>query len=166
MWFCRVPSATDKSTDLRQRLACGLEPSIRVAIKCENPPRASLPLSLHPREQMSSAIDEPTVARRIVTPPDSDEKRDRAETASLPSKNHHDLVTAVPPEHDLEDPEAEGEKKVSFYQRYRPFILAGIAIVILGWWISATVLPATRHRWYTAFARLKKTCTQRLIFLR
>ncbi|KAI0745002.1 Na+ dependent nucleoside transporter C-terminus-domain-containing protein [Earliella scabrosa] len=34
-----------------------------------------------------------------------------------------------------------------FYARYRPFVLAGVAAVILGWWISATVLEATRHRW-------------------
>ena len=34
------------------------------------------------------------------------------------------------------------------YQKLRPFILAGLAAVILGWWISATVLEATRHRWY------------------
>ncbi|KAF9038383.1 H+/nucleoside cotransporter [Hymenopellis radicata] len=30
----------------------------------------------------------------------------------------------------------------------RPFINATAPIVILGWWISATILPATRHRWY------------------
>lgn len=33
------------------------------------------------------------------------------------------------------------------YERLRPFILTGIALVILGWWISSIVLPATRHRW-------------------
>ncbi|KAJ3518129.1 hypothetical protein NLJ89_g46 [Agrocybe chaxingu] len=31
--------------------------------------------------------------------------------------------------------------------RFRPFILGALALVILGWWISATVLEATRHRW-------------------
>jgi len=34
------------------------------------------------------------------------------------------------------------------YERLRPFILVGVALVILGWWISSIVLPATRHRWY------------------
>ncbi|KAJ4468265.1 Na+ dependent nucleoside transporter C-terminus-domain-containing protein [Lentinula aciculospora] len=34
-----------------------------------------------------------------------------------------------------------------FYQRFRPFILAAVAAIIIGWWISATVLKATRHRW-------------------
>lgn len=39
------------------------------------------------------------------------------------------------------------EKPPTFYRRYRPYILSGVAAAILGWWISATVLPATRHRW-------------------
>jgi hypothetical protein len=30
----------------------------------------------------------------------------------------------------------------------KPFMLAGVAVVILGWWISSTVSKATRHRWY------------------
>ncbi|XP_006460871.1 hypothetical protein AGABI2DRAFT_68805 [Agaricus bisporus var. bisporus H97] len=55
---------------------------------------------------------------------------------------------------DADDPEAlakfptpEGNKTSNFYARFRPYILGGIAAAILGWWISATVLPATRHRW-------------------
>ena len=40
------------------------------------------------------------------------------------------------------EPQREG-----LYRRFRPFILAGCALVILGWWISATVLQATRRRW-------------------
>ncbi|KAF9453969.1 hypothetical protein P691DRAFT_770974 [Macrolepiota fuliginosa MF-IS2] len=44
--------------------------------------------------------------------------------------------------------ETEDEGKgTSFYKKFRPYILFGLAAVILGWWISATVLPATRHRW-------------------
>lgn len=39
------------------------------------------------------------------------------------------------------------ETPVTFSQRYRPFILGSLATLILGWWISATVLKATRHRW-------------------
>ncbi|KIJ39428.1 hypothetical protein M422DRAFT_32685 [Sphaerobolus stellatus SS14] len=40
---------------------------------------------------------------------------------------------------------SEDEKKTT--RSYRPYILAVLAAVILGWWISSTVLPATRHRW-------------------
>ncbi|KXN87360.1 Solute carrier family 28 member 3 [Leucoagaricus sp. SymC.cos] len=43
--------------------------------------------------------------------------------------------------------EAEEQKPPTFYRKYRPYILFGVAAAILGWWISATVLPATRHRW-------------------
>lgn len=41
----------------------------------------------------------------------------------------------------------EEDEKNTFYWRFRPFILGGLAAVILGWWISATVLKATRPRW-------------------
>ena len=34
------------------------------------------------------------------------------------------------------------------YERLRPFILVGLALLILAWWISSIVLPATRHRWF------------------
>jgi hypothetical protein len=34
------------------------------------------------------------------------------------------------------------------YERLRPFILVSLALLILGWWISSIVLPATRHRWF------------------
>ena len=49
------------------------------------------------------------------------------------------------------DDAAEEESKArrkALYAKFRPFILGGIAAVILGWWISATVLKATRHRWF------------------
>lgn len=45
---------------------------------------------------------------------------------------------------------AEETKEHSWtsYERLRPFILVGIALLILAWWISSTILPATRHRWF------------------
>ncbi|KIM45131.1 hypothetical protein M413DRAFT_441804 [Hebeloma cylindrosporum] len=33
------------------------------------------------------------------------------------------------------------------FDKFRPYVLIGLALLILGWWISATVLQATRHRW-------------------
>lgn len=57
-------------------------------------------------------------------------------------------------------PVLESEEHVSsgslFYQRFRPYILAGVAAVIIGWWISATVLKTTRHRWcaFSSFSLL------------
>jgi len=34
-----------------------------------------------------------------------------------------------------------------FFNKFRPHLLIGLALLILGWWTSATVLQATRHRW-------------------
>jgi len=50
-----------------------------------------------------------------------------------------------------EDVEETKEHSWTSYERLRPFILVGLALVILGWWISSIVLPATRHRWYVCF---------------
>ncbi|KAH7108114.1 Na+ dependent nucleoside transporter C-terminus-domain-containing protein [Auriculariales sp. MPI-PUGE-AT-0066] len=44
---------------------------------------------------------------------------------------------------DEEEP-AQGSR---LYARLRPFILIGVALVLLGWWISSIVLKETRHRW-------------------
>lgn len=38
--------------------------------------------------------------------------------------------------------------RAALYKRFWPFILAGVAAVILGWWISSIILKTTRHRWY------------------
>lgn len=40
--------------------------------------------------------------------------------------------------------------------KYRVFVLIGLAALILGWWISATILKATRGRWYDILSLLKK----------
>ncbi|KAF9780562.1 Na+ dependent nucleoside transporter C-terminus-domain-containing protein, partial [Thelephora terrestris] len=43
--------------------------------------------------------------------------------------------------------ESKGHSGIN-YRRLRPFILVGLALLILGWWISSIVLPETRHRWF------------------
>lgn len=48
-----------------------------------------------------------------------------------------------------EDHIAATKRRQEMYSKLRPYILFGVAAVILGWWISATVLKATRHRWYS-----------------
>ncbi|KAG5643825.1 hypothetical protein DXG03_009602 [Asterophora parasitica] len=52
----------------------------------------------------------------------------------------HDLETNQPVEE-------EEEKPNSFYAKIQPLFPPALALLILGWWISATVLKATRHRW-------------------
>jgi CNT family concentrative nucleoside transporter len=46
-----------------------------------------------------------------------------------------------------EDIEKSQARRAIFWSKYRPFILTGVATMIFGWWVSATVLKATRHRW-------------------
>jgi concentrative nucleoside transporter, CNT family len=46
-----------------------------------------------------------------------------------------------------DDRDLSKETRSDFYAKCRPFILGGLAALILGWWISATVLRETRHRW-------------------
>ncbi|TEB37527.1 hypothetical protein FA13DRAFT_1726638 [Coprinellus micaceus] len=61
----------------------------------------------------------------------------------VPSNDPEVFVQNTPNDED-EEPKGLWSR---IYRRYRPFILAFVALVILGWWISATVLKATRHRW-------------------
>lgn len=57
--------------------------------------------------------------------------------------------TVEPYVHRADDDLVESQaRRAAFYKRFRPFILAGVAAVILGWWISSTILKATRHRWH------------------
>jgi hypothetical protein len=58
------------------------------------------------------------------------------------------------------DTEQSQSRRSGLYAKYRPLILAGLATVILAWWISATVLPATRHRWYVFSTNLYYTPTK------
>ena len=61
----------------------------------------------------------------------------------LGNTNFAGVEKETPQEYAEED---KGHSRVS-YGRLRPFILVGLALLILGWWISSIVLPATRHRW-------------------
>lgn len=67
-------------------------------------------------------------------------------------RDHKDLEAAVVPDNVIV--EEDEEHGLKLYQRFRPLILGGFALVILAWWISATTLKATRHRWIvqTVFA--------------
>ncbi|KAG7446453.1 uncharacterized protein BT62DRAFT_931886 [Guyanagaster necrorhizus] len=70
-------------------------------------------------------------------------RKTTSSSMSFDEKKHH---AAKDPEV-VTPKEKEEDETTTFYQRFRPFILGAVAIVILGWWISATVLKATRHRW-------------------
>ena len=46
---------------------------------------------------------------------------------------------------------SEEIQSLGLHPKLRPYILTALALLILGWWISATVLEATRHRWYALY---------------
>ncbi|KAF8160955.1 Na+ dependent nucleoside transporter C-terminus-domain-containing protein [Crassisporium funariophilum] len=43
--------------------------------------------------------------------------------------------------------EQDESKSTGLYSKLRPYLLTALALVILGWWISSTILKTTRHRW-------------------
>jgi len=76
---------------------------------------------------------------------------------SLTKNDSESIGSASDEKKDRNDPEVLGvppagvdeqeERVAQVHSKYRPYILSVLAIVILGWWISATILKATRHRW-------------------
>jgi concentrative nucleoside transporter, CNT family len=73
------------------------------------------------------------------------ERKQSASDSSVLKNTTADGVEKGMPQEDVE--ETKVHSWVS-YKRLRPFILVGLALLILGWWISSIVLPATRHRWF------------------
>ncbi|KAF8990727.1 Na+ dependent nucleoside transporter C-terminus-domain-containing protein [Cyathus striatus] len=43
------------------------------------------------------------------------------------------------------------ERNRAVWAKARPFVLSALALVILAWWVCATVLNDTRHRWFVPF---------------
>ena len=71
-------------------------------------------------------------------------KHSTSDSSSVLKRATVDVVEKGAPQEDVE--ETKGHSWAS-YERLRPFILLGLALLILAWWISSIVLPATRHRW-------------------
>lgn len=53
----------------------------------------------------------------------------------------------------LGDDKEEGARERAFNEKLRVLFLVGLAALILGWWISSTVLKATRDRWQVCRSR-------------
>ncbi|KAI0712943.1 Na+ dependent nucleoside transporter C-terminus-domain-containing protein [Cerioporus squamosus] len=87
---------------------------------------------LHRKQSQSSADD--SIAKVDPTNVSTDVQVKDPEKAS-----------AAQPEDEDEDEDVSALTKG--YRRFRPLVLVALAAVILGWWICATILPATRHRW-------------------
>jgi concentrative nucleoside transporter, CNT family len=80
-----------------------------------------------------------------ISPYTADEKQ-RGSSTSLAKERPIADAAALDAKEEA-DIEANRKKQASIWRKIRPFFLTALILLILGWWISATVLPATRHRW-------------------
>ena len=70
-------------------------------------------------------------------------RRSPSDSSGINEKKFEDAEKAIVVAQD-----AEEDRPETFYTKNRPYVLGALALLILGWWISATILPATRPRWY------------------
>jgi CNT family concentrative nucleoside transporter len=94
-----------------------------------------------------SAVQVNTEKQNIV-----ERKPSTSDSSSVLKQTNAAEAEKGPPQPE-EDVEETKEHSWTSYERLRPFILLGIALLILGWWISSIVLPATRHRWFVFQSR-------------
>ncbi|KAF9484500.1 hypothetical protein BDN70DRAFT_126297 [Pholiota conissans] len=82
---------------------------------------------------MAAAIEPSQVVKRTTS---------QSSSSSLKEKGASEPAVYL-----TKDPESDEIGEESKLHKLRPFILGGLGLLILAWWISATVLDATRHRW-------------------
>ena len=76
-----------------------------------------------------------------------DEKPAAIQRSSSRSSVRKEKIDDDPEAQKLQVVDSQDNDEKASQSKYRPFILATLALLILGWWISATVLRVTRHRW-------------------
>jgi CNT family concentrative nucleoside transporter len=88
-------------------------------------------------------VTEPTASTPVVR------KNSNASTSSISNEKVVDPEAQVAKEvaHDEAELEEAKARQHALYAKLRPFILGGLAAVIIGWWISSIIMHATRHRW-------------------
>jgi hypothetical protein len=105
----------------------------------------------------TTALVQEVSYRRKAPNNEVDEKKTRS-SSSIDSQNRRPVDPAVNGETNVlaakeeEEIEKQKAKRAILWRKIRPFVLSGLALLILGWWISATVLPGTRNRWYVPLA--------------
>lgn len=103
--------------------------------------------SRHSHDQLGTGTPAPVMAED--TQPTLEKKRSHS-TDSFPEDKERGPVDARTVPESERDIVVE-EEAPSWYARHKVLInrvlLFALAAVILGWWITSTILPATRHRW-------------------
>ena len=72
-------------------------------------------------------------------------KQSASDSSSVRKRTTADGFEKGAPQDDVEETKRHSWAS---YERFRPFILISLALLIFGWWISSIVLRATRHRWF------------------
>lgn len=103
--------------------------------------------NMHRRQQDLIIDDPPTTLKRSRSASNSSIRKEKA-------SNEQDQELGRVEKDEDEDHNVSQMRREVIYQRLRPFILGGLAALILGWWISSTILEATRHRWYVHVIRI------------
>lgn len=105
--------------------------------------------SRHSHEHLGSTSP-PAPVMAEETQPTLEKKRSRSTDSFPEDKERGPVDTHTVPESER-DIVAEEEDEPSWYARHKVLInrisLFALVAVILGWWITSTILPATRHRW-------------------
>jgi CNT family concentrative nucleoside transporter len=101
----------------------------------------------------TTALEQDASYKRKAPYSEVDEKKTRS-FSSVNSQNKRPVDPVINGETNVlvakeeEEIEEEGAKRANLWRKVRPFALIGLALLILSWWISATILSATRNRWY------------------
>lgn len=95
----------------------------------------------------------PEIERSYPEPAAAVPRKSSSSTESFSNEKQQaaEVDTEAVLSHDEEGVESARLKRQALYRKLRPFILGGLAALILGWWISSIILKATRHRWYVFF---------------
>jgi CNT family concentrative nucleoside transporter len=79
-----------------------------------------------------------------VAAPPTDERKSPHSTVSIRNEKDKEKLPTEDAEALVDDNEGDSSRRHSLV---RVVSLVGLALLILGWWISSITLQATRHRW-------------------
>ena len=101
-----------------------------------------------PAEEVTSAASVPVMSAEPV-------KRKTSHSSVASSMKKEEVYAEAEAQLIAEQKEVEASASAGLggffanlkYETFHPYVLAALAALVLGWWISSTILPATRGRW-------------------
>lgn len=117
----------------------------RLSFPPNSSPLLSTPLLTSPLAPAQNQVAMSTIHAETGPQDIVERKQSTSDSSSVHKRTAADAVEKGSPRENVEETE---KHSWTSYERLRPFILISLALLILGWWISSIVLPATRHRWF------------------